>query len=117
MSHESASRPVDNQTEQPTPISTDTVFDVLAHEHRRIALNHLTQTEEPVPVDALVDTVTDETNHLEDAESTRERIAVIFHHSHLPKMANAGFIEYDENQKKVTVTAAASTIQSALATF
>lgn len=109
--------PVDTQTEQPTSISTDTIFDIFAHEHRRIALNHLTQTEGPVPVDALVDTVTNEANQLGDAESTRDRIAVLFHHSHLPKMADAGFIEYDENQKKVRLTTEASTIQSDLATF
>lgn len=68
----------------------DRVFVALGHRQRRRILTRLFEgsprnVEELLPADA--------------DEADRERLAVELHHSHLPKLDDAGFVELDGRRK------------------
>jgi hypothetical protein len=92
-------------TREPS-VSSDTLFSILSHRHRRYALAYLLEREGPVAVESLVSHVADRI----DCEDGRDRIALQFHHNHLPKLANARLIEYDRNERIVARTDAAAAV-------
>lgn len=70
----------------------DCLLDVLADEQRRRVLRYFQEVEDPVAtVDTLVDHLVD-SGHPSD---TRAQTATQLHHGTLPKLADAGIIEYD----------------------
>lgn len=82
----------------------DEVFEALAHSRRRYLLYCLTKasgsvTERSELVAALQ--VFEEEATEGDASPTRESIELDLHHTHLPKLADAGFVEYDTRQGTV----------------
>lgn len=83
------------------PVSTDALFSILSHRHRRYALAYLLEREEPVAVETVISHVVD---RIDSSEETYDRVALRFHHGHLPKLANAGLIEYDRDERIVTPT-------------
>lgn len=78
--------PVDHQASR--------VFDVLSDEWRRMALSYLVEQDSSVNVDALVDQLVTETDTA-SREVDWPQLELMLHHAHLPKMADAGLIEYD----------------------
>ena len=69
-----------------------TVYDVLSSAYRRQAMRHLVAGEDDVAsVEDLVDALVDHDESVDD----RRHIAIKLHHVALPKLAEAGFIEYD----------------------
>ncbi|WP_158055799.1 DUF7344 domain-containing protein [Halorussus halophilus] len=78
--------------------SLDTIFDVLGARRRRNVLYVLSRRSRPVPFTELVDDLV----ALEDG--TRERVAVSLHHEHLPKLADADLLNYDEDARIVVLT-------------
>jgi hypothetical protein len=85
--------------ERETPISRDTLLSAVANEQRRAILASLTNaSENTLEFDTLVDCVAD-LIHDEDgarpSDKNRLRARIALHHSHLPKLAEAGIIEYD----------------------
>jgi len=70
---------------------TDELFAVLSNANRRFVLSHLVQRETPPALDPLAGALAEWSDDLslEDA-----RIAL--HHVHLPKLQEAGLVEYDE---------------------
>ncbi|WP_458210513.1 DUF7344 domain-containing protein [Haladaptatus sp. NG-SE-30] len=85
----------------PTEYDTlTTVCDVLASAYRRQALRYLLAGDDDVAsVEDLVDELID---HDETADD-RRRIAIKLHHVALPKLAAAGFIEYDARTQTARV--------------
>lgn len=85
--------------------SLDEVFDVLADRHRRIIIALLLESDNSVPVDALV---TDLLLHadvpVEDAGDARTQIATRLRHVHLPKLAEVNLLEWDREHAIVTPT-------------
>lgn len=90
------------------------MFDVLVNADRRIALSFLLETNGPTPLSEVVETVARGTDGDEVTEAARDRVSISFHHNHLPKMTDAGLIEFDEAEQTVTATAETERIQSLL---
>lgn len=83
-------------------METQTALDLLKHEHRRAIVATLYETSSlswPRLVGELSVRVTDATRFPDDA--TRRRLRIGLYHNHLPKLAEAGAVEYDDE----TVTA------------
>jgi DNA-binding transcriptional ArsR family regulator len=71
----------------------DALFEVLADAKRRHVLAYLDEC------DGDVATVTEVRDALADDDAStdeRERIATRLHHAHLPKLAAAGLVEFDD---------------------
>lgn len=83
------------------PIETDavdTALEILAHPIRRELVAYLAGVDDPVSVGDLA-------GHLAAtggiAGEPRERIEIALVHSHLPKLANAGVVAYDERTREL----------------
>lgn len=75
---------------------------LLAADRRRLALDILAGRSSPVEPEGLAARVTARGNGSAAAEESVERVAITLHHTHLPKMAEMGVVDYDP----VTRTAA-----------
>ncbi len=82
-----------------TGTELDDLFEVLADSHRRRVLAYLADTDDDVAAfSELIEHVADDSA----GESTdNERLAVSLHHTHLPKLADAGVVEYDPRSEVV----------------
>lgn len=91
-----------NDTADARPYSTerdaslDATFDALGNRDCRVLLQHLADSDETVVVDDLVDLLADDAT-LADEVRLRARL----HHTHLPKLADAGLVEYDADRELV----------------
>lgn len=93
------------------------VFDLLAHEYRRHAIAYLATCEEPVPVTELAAEVATRTaGRPRTAIPTREiRTKTIeLHHNHVPKLADAGVVEYDRECSLVELSGSDALVRGAL---
>ena len=95
--------------------------DLLSHPLRHQVLLELPNHDNPVQLLALADGISSseipwrgETHHDNTADSDAVRIEL--HHSHLPKLAAAGWIEYDPENRTVRYDSRIETIRSALRT-
>ncbi|EMA31017.1 hypothetical protein C444_08860 [Haloarcula japonica DSM 6131] len=82
-----------NEGSTDSDLSVTTIFELLTSERRRRALQYLTQAVGAVPISDLADQLT-----LWEGEHTREqyeRVCTSLFHVHLPKMADAGVVQYD----------------------
>ncbi|MBX0298227.1 DUF7344 domain-containing protein [Haloarcula nitratireducens] len=73
----------------------DTTFDALANEHRRhllVALLDETSQDAAVHADETVEA---------GALQTKQQVRTAMYHSHLPKLADYGFIEWDMDSQEV----------------
>ena len=76
------------------------VYDVLASAWRRQVLRSLVVGEGDVtPVEELVDELLDH----DETDDDRQQVAINLHHVTLPKLAEAGFIEYDAQTQTARV--------------
>lgn len=81
------------QTDHPS-LQTDTALSLVADSQRRFLIGYLRQQDQRVvPVEELVDVLNAESGP--HSQSAREAIEIRLQHSHLPKLAEAGIIEYD----------------------
>ena len=86
-------------------LSADFVFNILSDGCRRTALRHLLEQEDAVTVDELVDEVIETTDVVRgDANDVHERLAAQFCHIHLPKLRDAGLIEYRQDRGEIRPT-------------
>ncbi|MFU8868457.1 hypothetical protein [Natronococcus sp.] len=65
---------------------------------RRVALAILDERTEPLEVDELAAAIAK--REAEEAASI-ERIAITLHHAHLPRMADAGVVDYDTQDRRI----------------
>ncbi|WP_135364036.1 DUF7344 domain-containing protein [Halosimplex halophilum] len=109
---ESEASDADAPTEQGGPdaarasdVSVDDLFELLARPGNRYALAYLHRADGPVPFDDLVENVVD--GAAPDDLSTgdfRDRVATRLVHSNLPKLDDAGLVEYDREAGLVRPT-------------
>ena len=69
----------------------DELFVALGHRQRRLILLGLLERSS-IEVDRLLPTG-------DDGDADRERLAVEFHHSHLPKLDERGYVEWDGGER------------------
>ncbi|PGF16743.1 hypothetical protein CP556_11855 [Natrinema sp. CBA1119] len=90
------------ESEDPAPI--DSSFTALSDPSRRSLCRYAMRTEtERVSSEELVDYVVERAPEPVAADADRQTIALELHHVHLPKLANAGLIEYDRQNDVVHV--------------
>ena len=96
-------------------------YDLLNHPLRRRVLLELPNHDSPVRLPVLADGVRSseipgggETRHDDTADSDAVRVEL--HHNHLPKLAAAGWIEYDSENRTIRYESRIETIRSALRT-
>ena len=86
----------------------DTVLDVCEHEHRRIVLAALADQQQSLSIDDLTNAIVKHNHHTpptEAADETVTQIQTSLHHVHLPKLSEAGLIQYDSERQVVEPTA------------
>ncbi|QLH81020.1 DUF7344 domain-containing protein [Halosimplex pelagicum] len=86
--HHEALEPAPDAT---STAETDELFAVLSDSNRRFVLSHLAQRETPPALDPLAGALAEWNDDL-----TREDARIALHHVHLPKLGDAGLVEYDE---------------------
>lgn len=89
-------------------LTRDEIFTVLSNRRRRWVLHFLKQREDQrIDLRTLVDTISAweyDTTPEELPWKKRKRIYTALRQSHLPKLAEAGVIEYDRNRGEVALT-------------
>lgn len=91
--------PTDSDDEQPIheiPLSLDAILDILANHRRRALLEYLWEQPESV---GSFEEATEHTilrvGQKQGAQPNHDDVQVDLQHHHLPKMADAGVLEYD----------------------
>lgn len=83
----------------------DELFDVLSDRRRRFVLYHLGDAGGSTTRDALVDRIAAREAADGDGDGpNREHVVAELHHVHLPRLSDAGLIEYDQRNGDVVVT-------------
>lgn len=92
-------------TAQNTTALTKT-FDILADLHRRYVLYYLTKESEVVDLETLAAEIAnrDGGQTATGRSDNRETIAIGLHHTHLPKLADAGLITFDADTGTIELT-------------
>jgi hypothetical protein len=96
--------------EEEEKLSRDLVFDVLKNRRRRYALHYLRRAEGTVQLSELAEQVAAWENGIAvDAISAaeRKRVYTALYQSHLPKLDDAGIVEYNQNRGIVELSSAA----------
>jgi len=89
------------------PLSIDETFEILKNNRRRLVLEYLHENEETVKLNTLADRVTATENDTDVSSITsaeRKRVYVGLYQFHLPKMADMGVIDYDQDRGDVALT-------------
>lgn len=90
-----------------TPVPPDTLLSAVSNEHRRAILTALDdQPEKTLEFDALVEEVADRVqdgNAEPASDDQRQRVRIALHHTHLPKLEEAGMIDYEAETGRVQV--------------
>jgi DNA-binding transcriptional ArsR family regulator len=79
---------------------TDELFAVLSSSKRRFVLSHLAQRETSPALDPLAGALAEWSDDL-----SHEDARIALHHVHLPKLRDAGLVEYDETVQLTDDTA------------
>ena len=90
----------------PDEQSFDVVFDLLANQRRRYVLRCLQKFEDRMALTDVADEIArweNETNHTDTSEEEVERVATSLYHVHIPKLADADIVEYDQEQNVVAL--------------
>ncbi len=103
-SEESESKSPDTQAspEEPELLPLDIIFEILKNRRRRLVLNHVKQQEDQsVDLGSLAEHVAALENDKSVAALTsgeRKRVYVGLYQCHLPKMDDAGIVDFDRNR-------------------
>ena len=87
--------------------SRDEVFTALSNRRRRNVITYLKQHGDDARVRDIAEQLAAWENDLEIAEVTykqRKRVYTALHQSHLPKLAESGFIDYESDRGLVSLT-------------
>lgn len=83
-------------------LSMDAVLELLADRRRRELLERLfSQPSETTTIDELVEHLMDRESEARNERPARDSIEIKLLHVHLPKLADAGILEYDERSREV----------------
>lgn len=98
-------------------LSQDVVFDLLSSPRRRFVLYYLNQIDEEVTIGELADQVAAWENELaveELSSQQRKRVYVSLYQTHVPKMDDAGIVDYDSDSGSVVLSEQAVDISAYL---
>ncbi|WP_435068649.1 DUF7344 domain-containing protein [Haloplanus sp. C73] len=98
-------------------LSKDTVFSLLSNQRRRYVIHYLHRTPEPASLRDLTEQVAAWENGVtvEDLEyKQRKRVYTSLHQTHLPKLVEAGIVEYDRDEGTVALTDRAAALDTYL---
>lgn len=105
---------LESRSAQLGELSPDRLFDVLADERRRHALASVVAGESPMSLSELAEAVAERVDSsARDSAADRERILIELHHTHVPALADVGFVEYDRERREVRRTDAVSFLEPA----
>lgn len=96
-----------SQNEADSELSRDMVFDVLKNRRRRYTLHYLKQNEESVKLSDLAEQVAaweNDTTINAISAAERKRVYTALYQSHLPKLDDAGIVDYNQNRGLVELT-------------
>lgn len=100
----------EDESEEAEQLSRDLVFDVLKNRRRRYALHYLRRADGSVQLSELAEQVAAwENDTAVDAISAaeRKRVYTALYQSHLPKLDEAGIVDYNQNRGIVELSDAA----------
>lgn len=83
------------------PLSLDTILDLLAHHHRRAMLHALmVKSENTIEEQEMIARLEGVEQKRTGEKPSSDHLAVSLHHTHLPKLSQAGVVTYDENEER-----------------
>lgn len=88
-------------TRATTTISTDTALQVLADRQRRMVLRSLIEADGTATVDRLARGLEGDASSRAGRDAPRDRHRLQLHHAHLPKLQEAGLVEYEPGDETV----------------
>lgn len=98
-------------------LTQDVVFDILSSPRRRYVLYYLRTKEGPVQLTDLAEEVAAWENDTEPPDITeqeRKRVYVSLYQTHIPRLAQAGLINYDKDSGQITLAKKAASIDQYL---
>lgn len=101
-------------------ISLGSLLELCQHQHRRIILGILIAEHRTLTVNDLTKTILKSNHHTpvtEAAEDELTEIHLSLYHSHLPKLASKGLINYDSERQLVEPTEQLEQVQPTLSTI
>lgn len=101
------------------PMSPDLVFDILSNTRRRMVLYYLRQHGGSASVKELAEQIAALENEVDTEDlgrQQRKRVYVSLYQTHIPKLRDAGIIEYDDSEGTVWLTNRATEFDSYLTT-
>lgn len=101
----------------PDQLSKDEIFDLLKNRRRRQILAYLSETDETATLSELAEQIAAWENDIEIRElnsAQRKRVYVALYQTHLPKMDDAGVIEYNQDRGLITLLENADLLQEYL---
>lgn len=96
----------ENDRLDPTTVSADVLFDVLAEQRRRYVLHCLREHATSMTLSDVADEVAalEHETPVDDVPAEAvERIYLSLYHSHVPKLADANVVEYDPERDTVAL--------------
>lgn len=100
-------------------LSRDRVFDILSSPRRRYVLHYLRRERSPIELTDLAEEVAaweNDTTVESLSSQDRKRVYVSLYQTHIPKLAEAGLIQYDSDSGDVTLSSRASAIDQYMGT-
>lgn len=100
-----------------TELTQDDVFEILSSPRRRYLLYYLRQRKEPVELTQLAEHVAAWENGVDTDDLTtqeRKRVYVSLYQTHVPKLDDAGIVDYDPDSGMVTLTQRAGRVDNYL---
>ena len=92
------------------------VFDALGESRRRHALYALADADGPLDIETLAERIAEREDDRSDADGDRvDRIRLTLVHNHLPKLVDAGVIEYDSADETAAFAVANDSLRDILA--
>lgn len=85
-----------------SPLSLDRLLDVLATDHRRRVVEHLSHRGESVSLDSLAAEVASTHDDDSEGDAAHKSTRIALYHSHLPKLVDSDVIEFDHDSGVVS---------------
>ncbi|TYT63531.1 DUF7344 domain-containing protein [Natrialba swarupiae] len=95
-----------SQSEDDEGLSKDVIFELLKNRRRREVLAYLLEAEETVTLGELAEQIAaweNDTDVNALSSDQRKRVYVALYQTHLPKMDDAGIVEYDQDRGLITL--------------
>ena len=100
-------------------LSEDAIFSVLSNERRRYVLRYLDRVERNAALSDLAERIAAWENGIDVADleyNQRKRVYTSLHQTHLPKLDEAGIVDYDHDRSTVVAAAGMADIDAYLST-